>query len=264
MYTLPSEPLPIGKVLDHGFRLFTESFSRIVPIAFLIAVVGILPNLMVPWLGSENPEDMGAVFTVLTPLLPIYLLIMVWLYGSLIYRLGAVMYDRDSSLGTSFMVGLKKMLPLLVAGLLFGLLVMVGMIALIIPGIILSLTLFFYAPLIVMDDEPIFSSLSRSHKLVWGNWWRTAAVFSIPLLIFMGLLAMAGLVIAVTQGAMVGAELSMETIDWIAQMVNFVVTIFLAPLFYAIMMAQYHDLKLRKEGMDLEQRLAEKDDQLVA
>jgi hypothetical protein len=128
------------------------------------------------------------------------------------------------------------------------------MIALVIPGIILSISLVFYSALIINDNESIFSSLKSSHRLVWGNWWRTATVFLVPMffffVIYTGLLMIFGL-----SGWAGGFDGDMQSM--MAYLVAFstVMSAIGMPMVYSILLVQLHDLKLRKQGRDLEERV---------
>jgi hypothetical protein len=254
MFQLPAHPQPIGQVLDSGFKLFTASLSRILPLSFAAAIVGILPSLLFPGMQSQDREEIMAAMDSFMAFMPVYLLLTLWLYASLIYRMGAIMHGWNSEMGVSLLVGLKKTLPMLAATLLFVLAIMLGLLALIVPGLILLLSLFFYTPALVLDNHGIVGSLKRSYRLVQGNWWRSAAVLTIPLLIFMavGIVAGAGMGVVLVIG---GGDVSEQTINLYANLFNLPVTALIMPLFYAVMLVQYHDLKLRKEGGDLEQRL---------
>jgi hypothetical protein len=124
----------------------------------------------------------------------------------------------------------------------------------VIPGVILMLSLAFYQMLIVVDGNRTFASLRASHRLVWGNWWRTATVFLVPavlyLVIYVVLALVLGMVIPFTDG-----EGGRTTLEFAINVMTIGVGTFSMPLFYSVALAQLNDLKLRKQGLDLEARI---------
>jgi hypothetical protein len=64
--------------------------------------------------------------------------------------------------------------------------VTVGMVLLIIPGIFLSLSLYFFSYFIALENQSAFSSIKASYRLVAGSWWRTALVYLLPVIVITG------------------------------------------------------------------------------
>ncbi|WP_455209620.1 hypothetical protein, partial [Kaarinaea lacus] len=122
---------------------------------------------------------------------------------------------------------------------------------------IVMVSLILYMPAYTMDNAGIIGSLKKSHNLVWGNWWRTLLILSVPTIILLVILGGVGMVVGavigfgVTQGE--GDLLQFQIIMEVAQ---YIVNVFLAPLFPALMIILYNDLKLRKEGADLDAKIA--------
>ena len=81
-------------------------------------------------------------------------------------------------------MGMRRLLPVILASLLYGLAVLGGSLLVIIPGIIVWLSLAFYALCITLEGDGIIESLRHSHRLVWGNWWRTAMIGSVVLVVY--------------------------------------------------------------------------------
>jgi len=172
----------------------------------------------------------------------------------MLVRIDATAQSRDIGMGASLGIGIRKLLPVFIGMILYMVAVMLGMVLLVVPGIILMLSLAFYQVLIVLDDNRMFESLRASHRLVWGNWWRTATVFLVPTVLYMVLYLVLGLILGLfipfTEGENTQATLELA----IGIMVIAVSTISM-PLFYSIALTQLNDLKLRKQGLDLEERI---------
>ena len=183
---------------------------------------------------------------------PITIIISIVFYNAMYYRTHYMVQDPDKDFANALATGIKKGLPVFLASILFGLAVMLGLLALIVPGVILSLSLLLYQALIIIDDEGIFSSLKASHRLVQGNWWRTATVFFIPALIVMVVYMILVFVFGLTYTLIEGQE---TALNFGADMLSILISAVLSPLFIAIVLVQLNDLKLRSQGLDLAARL---------
>ncbi len=249
MFTLPKQPQSIGVVLDAGFRLFATGFSKVIGLSLAANVIVYLPMLMfLPYIMSNTQppveEFMGTFFVAAFAAGVVSMAF----YLAIIHVFGTIARDEPVSIGGSLMVGLKRLLPMLIAAILYMLVVSLGMVLLIIPGLILMLTLMFFSVAMVLYDEGMISSLSRSHRLVWGNWWRTATVLTVPLVVVFVVMMGVSLLMAFL-GQLLPAP---GIVNLVTQVV---VNALIQLLFYAIFVVQYHDLILRKEGTDLELRL---------
>jgi len=257
MVALASEPQSIGRVLDSGFKLFVKAFTGVLPLSLAGAAVLAVPNIANVVMGG--PEQVasplpGATVLVLFLLaLPVYIV----LIAAVVYRLGAEAEMHEASTGPALARAVRCVLSLIGAAILYFLAMAGGLILLIIPGIILSLSLSFGFFAIVLDGESALGALKRSHRLVWGNWWRTLAVVSVPVVIVM-ILYLLYLALAIAFGASIVMSDGRPASDVLitANLIEVAIGGITAPLIYSIMIAQYHDLKLRKEGHDLAARLA--------
>jgi hypothetical protein len=254
MVALASEPQSIGRVLDSGFKLFIKAFTGVLPLSLAAAAVLAVPNIANVVMGGpeqvESPVPGSTVLVLFVVALPIYMI----LIAAVVYRLGAVAEMHEASAGQALARGVRCVLSLIGAAILYFLAMAGGLILLIIPGIILSLSLSFGFFAIVLDGESALGGLKRSHRLVWGNWWRTLAVVSVPVVIVMILYLGLGIALGATIVMSDGRPSSDVFIT--ANLIEAAIGGITAPLIYSIMIAQYHDLKLRKEGHDLAARLA--------
>jgi hypothetical protein len=180
------------------------------------------------------------------------------LYNAILARVGEVAKGGSGLMYDALMVGIRKSVPVFIAAILYTLAVSIGLLLLVIPGLILMITLLFFQVLIVVEDEGIIASLKQSHRLVWGNYWRTTAVILVPFFIMYALI----MVVAFAAGFM-GAFTSPEMVEGQMQMtfgvfdiMTAAVSVLMVPLLDAIFVAHVNDLKLRKSGADLELRMA--------
>lgn len=264
MFQLATQPQSVGKVLDESIRLFFASFKHVFILSLVATAVVMLPNFMMNdalTAAGEDLTQMQAVFAEFFVWLGAGMLVFVVFYNAIFFNIDRISHGGESATGQSLAVGLRKLVTVIVAMILYFLAVVIGSLLLIIPGIILMLSLFFYTPLAVCDDLGPVETLKKSHNLVWGNWWRTTAVFLVPFFIMMilGFLfaLVIGFVVAMT-GPAEGAE-SIESQAGLNQIGNLIMALFyviIYPYFASLMLVQLNDLKLRKKGSDLEARVA--------
>ena len=254
MVALASKPQSIGQVLDSGFKLFVKSFAVVFPLSLAAAVVLAVPNIASILAGTVEVAGVMPTSTIVLTFLvalPIYMI----LIAAVVHRLGAAaeLHERATA-GQALGRGLRCVLPLIGAAILYLLAVAGGIILLIIPGIILSLSLSFGFFAIVLDNDSALQGLKHSHRLVRGNWWRTLTVVSVPvvlvMILYIGLMTVFGISLIMSDGQ--ASSDALITVSLVEAAIGGIT----APLIYAIMIAQYHDLKLRKEGHDLAARLA--------
>jgi len=101
---------------------------------------------------------------------------------------------------------------------------------------------------LVADDAGAVASIRVSWTLTQGSWWRCSAILVVLVIIgfvFALVIALVNGLIAVSLGPIsLGATV-------LAQLVGVAANAFLGSLYPAVLIAIFHDLKLRKQGVDL-------------
>lgn len=259
MYQKPVSPGTIGNVLDAGFRLYTASLRHVFPAAVLVALALAVPNL--PQLFIAELGDSASVAAGIAVLItvPVGYWLMAFAMATLVFRINGFANGETVPLSTDLRAGLARSPWVFGAFILYGLALAGGLILLVIPGIIawVSLGLFLYA--MVVDDYTALNALRRSHKLVWGNWWRTATIFFVAgmvAIVFYVLMA-GGLGVIVGLAGLGEAATSETALILGVTLIGFVFNLVVMPLFTALGYSIYVDLKLRREGTDLDARIDE-------
>jgi hypothetical protein len=88
-----------------------------------------------------------------------------------------------STLGDSLNFTIFKLPSLLIAQLVTGILTVIGLFLLFIPGIIISIMFSLIMPAIIVEQKGAFESLGRSRKLVSNRWLKTFALLLIVYII---------------------------------------------------------------------------------
>lgn len=253
MYQVAESPQSIGAVLDDGFKLFGASLPKVVMLAFVGMLAGQLPNLLVSTPGvAASPEAAASFGTSLLLVLLLVMIVSALFYGAVVGRMNAVAQQSDMSPGEALSLAGRRLLPLVVFSVLYAVIVFTGSLLLLIPGIIFGVSLMFGMFPILLEGQGPIEGLKTSHRLVWGNWWRVLAIVSVAsvimLVVYLLVAFAAGFVAAFAGGSVTGFQL-------IELVLVPVMGALVAPLFYAITLTTYYDLRLRRSGADLEQRL---------
>jgi hypothetical protein len=90
---------------------------------------------------------------------------------------------REANLEDSFNFVLSRLGPLLGAGIVSFVLVVVGLICLLVPGVILAIMFSLVNPLVIIEGVNAFESLGRSKKLVDKRWGITFKISLVVLII---------------------------------------------------------------------------------
>ncbi|HRE32570.1 MAG TPA: hypothetical protein PLD88_11400, partial [Candidatus Berkiella sp.] len=182
MFTLKSEPQDKLFVVKQGFHFYLHTFWVALPYSLLATSFILVPQLFIDVTTPSAVEN----FLHQTPL--VLTTIISWLIGfillsALVFRLHCITEQLPLTFLNSVLHALFKLIPLLLLGVVYILMIISGTLFLIIPGIILAVSLMFSFILFITDNQNVLPTLLTSHRLVWGNWWHTLLIISLPLLI---------------------------------------------------------------------------------
>jgi hypothetical protein len=254
-------PLTVGEVIERAARLYRTNVVAIwrvvVPLIVLTEGIYALINrstvpagsyvvngqLYVPF-GSNVGGYNGAVLVegLFIPLVVVPLL------SALILRVFSQAYlgartDPQAALG----FGLRRLPGMVWIGLLYAVVVVVGFVLLVIPGIYLATALSLAFAAYVVEGKSGSAALRRSRELVRGHWGSTFGAL-LPYSITAGLLS--ALLPALLKSLEHGASLSVTTYIVLLRLVNGLIWVLVAPLGAAVATTIYFDLRVRKEGFD--------------
>jgi hypothetical protein len=152
--TTPSATLPYEEVSEWFFELIST-----------IIMIGILSGLIL-WI-------VGTTIT-----------------GVVIKNASDQIEKGTSNLNVSFNFAISKLPSLLIAQFVAGILIVIGMLLFIVPGIIIAIMFSLVLPTIIVEQKGIFESLGRSKKLVRKRWVKAfllALILGIIVLIVNGI-----------------------------------------------------------------------------
>jgi uncharacterized membrane protein len=241
-------PLTVGEILDTSFSLYRRHFTALATVALICTGVPLVLRLFL--------EAAGGIFSNLALAL-LYGISLVVL--NLVATGATVFIVSESYLGRpiSAREALDRATPyigrILVCSLLLALVVGLGLLLLLIPGIILAVGLALAIPAVVLEPRSSASAaLSRSWELTRGARWRIFGLgVTLLVLLYIPVFAITGLLAwLVSPGQAVIGSASVLMIGVLA--VSGIVQMFIYPLFYCVLTVTYYDLRVRKEGFDLE------------
>lgn len=161
----------------------------------------------------------------------------------------------ESYLGTEITVAqaysfvLPKFLTLIGAGILVVLIIYMGLILLIVPGIIFALWFALTTPAIVVENLKAIKGLSRSKALASGN---LGKIFSVGFLVVV-ISWVIGIPFSLA-GSYLGRILFSNNImlmTFVNQLISIIGQILIVPIGAIAYILLYYDLRIRKEGFDL-------------
>lgn len=261
MASQPTRPQTIGGVLDTTFQLYKASLLSVIPLCLLLVAASLAPSIyvFVQGGGSADPFAMG-IGALSAFSSPTYWVIYVasvagslWALGALYLKIAALGSDSDMSIGVALGNSIGRVPILFLTTILFFIAFLIGCLLLIIPGLILLVSLMPAFNLVLFEGKGPFAALVDSHRLVWGNWWRTAAILTVGFIIVIVIYVLAGFLVGVTLPFASGDSMMFGLVSGLA--VGLLMNVLVTPFYVALVIAIYWDLKLRKEGGDLAARV---------
>jgi hypothetical protein len=218
---------PLGGVFGEAWDLYKAHWRHFFAIAFVVfailAIVGILLAALLGWLGLLIGTLISLAGTF-------------WVQGALIQAVSDVRDGRaDLSVSETFSAVYPKLGTIIVAGLLLGIAIAVGLVLLIVPGLYLMTIWIAVIPAIVLEHRGIGESFGRSRELVSGNGWNVFGVIVLTILLLIGVGIVVGLILSPLE-------------QWVASLIQQIVAnTIVTPFIVAVWTLVYYRLKAREE-----------------
>lgn len=253
-------PLSFGEILDSAFvlyrrhfaTLFTTALIPLLPIAPLVGAMGYMTA------GLDEETASASLVPTLVAVYPVMILGMLVMWGALIHQSSRAVEGGIVDRGEAYRVAFRRMLPLLGAGILSFLLVALGMVFLIIPGIVAMTGLFAVMPAVVVEGKGVTAALSRSWALARGAKWRVFGLLWISTIIISLPSMLVGMATAVlAAGAVLASDpdSAASALSWYSALSNvtsILISALTTPFFALVMTVLYYDRRVRTEALDLE------------
>lgn len=170
--------IEIGRILNEAFRIYGDNLA---PLLGSAAVIFLIAGAIRGLLFDSGGIILGLLAAIITVAAQ-------FLYVGFVVKLVEDVRDgrRDFSVGELFSDAAGKILPLVLVAIIAGIIIGVGFLLLIIPGLFLLTYLFVVAPAVVVEDENAFSAMGRSWNLVKGQGLSVFGVIVVTVLIVIG------------------------------------------------------------------------------
>lgn len=256
-------PLGIGEILDVAIKIYRARFGVLVravavvlgPVFALSAIIRIsIPsedNLLSTQPAGTPEFDGDQFWAFLAGTVVISLLGFIasqLATGACFKAVSGAYLDEEPSWRESLQFARSKLGPLLWLSFLQIVLLVPATLACLVPGFYLYVAWTVAAPVLLLEDVRGWSALKRSRALVKGRFWAVAGVVVLVFIltamvqaVFLGLFA--GIV------AVTGNEVAGAVADALGQTAS---SALITPLSAAVLTVLYFDLRVRKEGFDLE------------
>lgn len=174
---------PVGDLLERSFDLYKEGVVKLLALAAL-GVLASMPfaAFVAVWafssyLGFEVGQIASIFFVIISAIL-----LLLAIYLGVSAQAGTYLYFKQNRLKSGILDIFNEarknyFWSFLWVNILLGLILLVGFIALIIPGIILTVYLAFSVWVLIFEDKKGLEAIKRSLNLVKGYWWGVAGRF---------------------------------------------------------------------------------------
>jgi hypothetical protein len=240
----PDFQLEVGPVLSRSFSVWLGHFFPFMLMALIfyapmVLYLGVL-------LGVGASPDAFKIFALVERLFSTLVTLM--LSGAVTYGVFQHLRGQPADTGDIVRAGLRHLLPVFVVSLFAGVLTGIGFLLLVVPGLVLMCRYWVAVPVAVVEEQGASNALSRSSELTEGNRWR---VFG--LLLILGAIAIGTAMLAGFGLAWFVAEDQTPRANAVQEMVLTLVTLPLAALQAVAAAVGYHDLRVGREGADVEE-----------
>jgi hypothetical protein len=252
-------PLSVGEVLDASFKLYGRHFQTLVLCMVVVAVPLAILDTLVQASTTENafnysadadPDTDGAAVagTIVSGLIN-NLILPAFATAACLRVLTEGYLGRSTTWQESLLFGLRRLWLVIAATILMTLAVIAGFIALVLPGFWLFVCFAVAIPALLFEELGPAQALGRSFRLVQGRWWATFAALFVMLVLLL-------VIVIVVTGTVVGAVLSNSDNEVLGAILTAIAAILVTALVYplqaAVVTLIYFDLRVRKEGFDLQ------------
>jgi hypothetical protein len=229
----------VGRTLSNSWRVFSANFVKVFLITIVVTTVYVglsrfVPRSAVP--SSEVPKLAVLIVIGVLAILILYTLAQ----AAILYVAFQSMRGRVVGIAEALRRGLSRFGAIVGLAILVGFGIWIGLILLIVPGIMFALRWSVALPACVVEGLGPLASMKRSAQLTKGHRWK---LFGIFLLLW---------VVSALAGLLIGLLLKPAGVV-VTQVVQAVWNAAWTAFWYVTLVMIYHDLRVIKEGVDIDQ-----------
>lgn len=250
MWQLPQQPLTMKQVLAESYALFKDAVGKLHVVLTLFFVLLATPYIVMPLINHVWLDFFTPYYEIKVGILIfIYTLFVFWFYGAFYHQLNVIMRIQPASAKASLTAVLKKMPALIAAFIVAAIANFAGMIIFLIPGIYFLVIITLYYPLIVIDDLGPIRGFKQALHLVLGDWWRSALVMVVPVLLSFLIMFGVGIVLFL---CLIVFRPSAPVMEIFFIYMQIALAVLFLPMSAVVNSVQIYNLKLRKSAVSSE------------
>ncbi|HMG28311.1 MAG TPA: hypothetical protein VKH36_16025 [Acidimicrobiia bacterium] len=252
-------PLGIGEILDAGIKVYRTRFATMLKaVAVVIVPVQVL-NVLITLSLPDTSTTAGTTTTTSDSewagLAALLLVLVINIVSSALAEAACLKAVSDTYLGTetdwreSLRFGFRRLGSLLWLTLIHGVIVLLAFAACIVPGVWLYVAWSVAIPVLLIEGPRGFQALRRSFNLVRRRWWPTAGILALANLLATAVAAGIGLL---SVPLLFAGRDNQFVYDLASAVFGAVASVLTIPFVAAVVAVIYFDLRVRKEGFDLQ------------
>ncbi len=238
------EAMNVGMILDKAVHLYTHNFLLLIAITAVPQVMYAAGMVLLASVGAAAP-GLGLVAFVLVLLSFVVNGIG---GGAMTVVVGTRYLGKDITFGRAYLAALRRAGPLIGGALLAVLLIVLGLMGFIVPGLILAVSYCLISPVIMLEGVKGAKSLKRSRLLIKGYRWQAFLVY----LLYWCAVLVAVIVLESISG-IVGSLLHFSAVwfEYSTVLLTPVATVLLGPFSAVLSVLLYYAQRIRRESFDL-------------
>jgi len=236
-------PMDYGEILNEAFDLYKRNFGLFAGIGACVYI----PYYLLVALGARYP-----IVTAVASI--VFYIPMAAANGAIIKALADRYLGREATIAGSWAYVFRRLVPYLLTAILAVLLFMIGFVLLCVPGIIVAFWLYFLYNVMIVEDRFYVEAIQRSRELAAGQWGRIFIVAVLSFLIYGAVMVILGMFVGM-QVVFMGKAGAADVPLWVSVsrgLAQGVTTAIVAPLVSLMSVLLYFDVRVRKEGFDIE------------
>lgn len=248
------EALTTGQLLDRIFTFYRKNFVLFFAIALIPQLSRLIP-LFATFLLGDGGIGVGGAFSAVVAVLiwiPVFLALIAVSQGAVTVAVSDIYLDKPTSLANSYRRVAPMTMRLIGMMLGYGLLIFIGFVFLIVPGIYFLLTYALATAVMAIENVSFSEAMTRSKDLVSGNRGRIFIIFLLSFIIQYAVAFAIGIPFGVALAKtrlMFNYPIAFRAISTLVEMLASAIS---TPISLIGFTLAYYDARVRKEAFDLE------------
>lgn len=229
------------EVLQNSFQLYKKSIWTCLPLSLAVAL-----GINAPFLFFEYEDALDFLVEVFSwQDYKSALMIFIWLVTfialeALILKINSLKINKEDNLANNITQAVAQFFPMIMVSVLYSIIVVCGMVFLVVPGLVFSITLMFSFIIRLLEHHSTMDCLIISHRLVWGKFWYALLVLSVPLLLNLAIFLA---IFISTVGILTQFSSTWEHAYFFAFLLNTALQVIFIPFIFSTILSLFYDLK---------------------